>query len=177
VAAEDGLPECLDVRDPFVEGNHDRQAPEEQDEDGDDDQPPDGDGQDGVIEIGEGCPGSDVHEASNVEEKIDDRTEHGLLGLSIEETVPSESSTTAKRGKEVISAEHCTSTDHQKGEGNVLGNVRLTIDQPLPLAKLHEVSETEAEDRTVNYGEDDLIWSRSGDRWAKVWCVTKKRLT
>jgi len=157
VSAEDGLPERFDIWNPFVEGNHDRQAPEEQDEDRDDNQSPDGDGQHGVIEIGEGCPGSNVHEASNVEEKIDDRTEYGLLGLSVEETVPSKSSTTAEGGKEVISAEHCTSTDDQESEGNVLGNVGLSIDQSFPLAKLHEMSETETEDRTINYGKDDLI--------------------
>ena len=157
MTAEDGLPERFDIRDPFVEGDHDRQAPEEQDEDGDDDQPPDGDGQHRIIEIGEGCPGSNVHETSNVEEKINDRTEYGLLGLSVEETVPSKGSTTAEGGKEVVSAEHRPSADDQKSEGNVLGNVGLTIDQSFPLAKLHEMSETETEDRTVNYGKYDLI--------------------
>ena len=106
MATEDSLSERLDVRDPFVEGNHDWQASEEQDEDGDDDQPPDGDGQHRVIEVVEGCPSSDVHEASDVEEEIDDRTEHGFLGLAVEETVPSKSGTTTKRSKEIISAEH-----------------------------------------------------------------------
>ena len=157
MAAENGLPEGLDIRDPLVEGNHDGQTPEEQDEDGDDDQPPNGDGQHGIIEVVEGCPSSNVHEASNVEEKIDDRTEHGLLGLSVEETVPSESSTAAESGKEVVGAKHCTSADHQKSEGDVLGDVRRTIDQPLPLTKLHEMSETETEDGTVNNREYYLI--------------------
>jgi len=158
VATEDSLPECCDVRDPFVEGDHDRQAPEEQDENGNDDQPPDGDAQHRVIEVVEGHPSSNVHEARNVEEKIDDGTEHGLLGLSVEETVPSESGTTTKCGKEVISSEHCASTDDQKSEGDILGDVGLTVDQPFDLTKLHEMSETETKDGTINDGKYYLIW-------------------
>ena len=157
MTTENSLPERLDVWDPFVEGNHDGQAPEEQDKDGDDDQPPDGEGQHRVIEVAEGHPSSNVDETSDVEEKIDDGTEDGLLCLSVEETIPSESSTTGKRGQEVISAEHGTGADHQKREGNVLGDIGLTIDQPLPLTKLHEMSETETEEGTVNYREYNLI--------------------
>jgi hypothetical protein len=123
VAAEDGLPECLDVRNPLVESNHDRQAPEEQDKDSDDDQPPDGDGQDRVVKVLEGRPGSDVDEASDVEEKVDDGTEDGLLGLSVEEAVPSESSTATESGKEIIGSQHCASADHQKSEGDILSDV------------------------------------------------------
>ena len=158
MATEDSFPERLDVRDPLVEGDHDRQAPEEQNEDGDDNQPPDADCQHRVVEVVEGCPSSNVYEASNVKEKIDDGTEHGLLGLSVEETVPSKSGATTERGKEVISAEHCTGADYQESEGNILGDVGLTIDQVFPLTKLHEVSETETKDGTVNYGKDYLIW-------------------
>jgi len=158
VAAKDSLPESLDVRDPFVKGNHNRQTPEEQDKDGDDNQSPDSDAQNRIIEVVEGCPSSNVHEASNVKEKIDDGTEDGLFGLPVEETVPSKSGATTKCSKKVISAEHRTSTDYQKGEGNVLGNIGLTVDQPSVLAKLHEVSETETEDGTINYRKQDLIW-------------------
>lgn len=83
VTAEDSLPEGRNVRNPLVQSHHDRQASEEQDKDRDDDQSPDGDGEDRVVEVGEGCPSSNVDEASDVEEKIDDGTEDGLLGLSV----------------------------------------------------------------------------------------------
>ena len=123
MTTEDSFPECLDVRNPFVESNHNWQAPEEQDKDGDDDQSPDSDAQNRIIEIVEGCPSSNVHKTGNVEEKIDDGTEHGLLSLSVEEAIPSESGTTTKCGKEIISSEHGSGTDYQKSEGNVLGDV------------------------------------------------------
>jgi hypothetical protein len=158
MAAEDSLPERLDVWDPFVEGNHDRQASEEQDQDGDDNQPPDRDAQHGIIKVVEGCPSSNVYEASNVEEKIYDGTEHGLLGLPVEETIPSKSGTTTKRGKEVISAEHCTGTDYQKSERDILGNVGLPVDQPVSLTELHEVPEPEPKDGTINNRKQYLIW-------------------
>ena len=123
MTTEDGFPERFDVRDPFVESNYNRQAPEEQDKDGDDDQSPDSEAQNRIVEIVEGCPSSDVHETSNIEEKIDDGTEHGLLGLSVEETIPGESGTATKSGKEIVGSEHRSSTDYQKGEGNILGDV------------------------------------------------------
>lgn len=158
VATEDGFPERLDVWNPFIEGNHNWQASKEQDKDRDDNQSPDSYAQHRVVEVGEGCPSSNVHKTSNVEEKIDDGTEHGLLGLSVEETIPGKSGTTTKGGEEVISAEHCTSTDYQKSEGNVLGNVGLAVDKPFGLTKLHEVSETEAEDGTIDNRKDYLVW-------------------
>lgn len=158
MAAEYGFPERLDVRDPFVEGNDYGETPEEQNKDGDDDQPPDGDGQCRVVEVVEWCPSSNVNEAGNVEEKIDDGTEHGLLCLPVEETIPSKGGTTAEGGEEVVSAEHRSSSDYQKSEGNVLGNVGLAIDQPSALAKLHEMPKTVAEDGTVNDGKQYLDW-------------------
>lgn len=123
VTAEDSLPERLNVRNPLVESHHDRQAPEEQDEDRDDDQSPDSDGQDRVVEVVKGRPSTDVDEASDVEEKIDDRTEDGLLGLSVEETIPSKGSAAAECGKEIICSKHRPSADHQKSEGHVLSDV------------------------------------------------------
>ena len=123
VTAEDSLPEGLDVRNPLVESHHDRQASEEQDKDRDDDQSPDGDGQDRVVEVGEGRPSSNVDEASDVEEKIDDGTEDGLLGLPVEETIPSKSGAAAEGGKEIVGSEHCPSADDQKREGYILSDV------------------------------------------------------
>ena len=157
MATEDSLPESLDVRDPSVEGNHDRQTPEEQDKDADNDQPPDGDGQHRVIKVVEGRPGSNVHETSDIEEEIDDRTEYGLLCLSVEETIPGEGSTTTKGGEEVVGAEHGTGTNYQQSEGNVLGNVGLTVDQPFPLTKLHEMSEAPTEESTIKNRKYYLI--------------------
>ena len=158
MAAEYGFPERLDIRDPSVEGDDDGQTPEEEDEDGDDNQSPDGDGQDRVVEIVEGCPGSNVYEAGDVEEKIDDGTEHGLFCLSVEETIPSECCATTEGSKEVVSAEHRSGSNYQESEGKVLSNVGLTIDQRPVLAKLHEVAKTETKDGTVNDGKEDLNW-------------------
>ena len=115
VTTEDSLPERLNVRNPLVQSCHDRQASEEQDKDRDDDHSPDSDGKDRVVEVGEGCPSSNVDETSDVEGKIDDGTEDGLLGLSVEETIPSKSSAAAEGGKEIIGSEHCPSTDDQRG--------------------------------------------------------------
>lgn len=123
MTTEDSLPERFNVRNPLVESNHDRQAPEEQDKDRDDDQSPDSDGQDRVVEVFKGRPSTDVHEASDIEEKIDDGTKHGLLGLSVEETIPSEGSAAAERGKEIIGSKHRPSADHQKSEGHILSDV------------------------------------------------------
>lgn len=123
MATEDGFPERLDVRNPFVESNHNRQAPEEQDKDGDDDQSPDSNTQRGVVEVFEGHPSSNVDETGNVEEEIDHGTEHGLFGLPVEETIPGKCGTTTKGGEEIIGAKHRPGTNYQKSEGNVLGNV------------------------------------------------------
>lgn len=123
VATEDGLPEGLNVRNPLIESDDNWQASEEQDEDGDDDQSPDSNAEDRVVEVVEGCPSSNVDETSNVEEKIDDGTEHGLFGLSVEETIPGKCGTTTKGGEEIVSTKHGAGADHQKSEGNILGNV------------------------------------------------------
>lgn len=123
VTTEDSLPERLNVRNPLVQSHHDRQAPEEQDKDRDDDQSPDSNGQDRVVEVVEGRPSSNVDEASDVEEKIDDGTEDGLLGLPVEETIPSKSSAAAEGGKEIIGSKHRPSADDQKREGHILSDV------------------------------------------------------
>ena len=158
MATEYSFPQRLDVRDPFVKGDSYGQTPEEQDKERDDEQSPDGDAQDRVIEVVEWCPSSNIYEAGDVKEKIDDGTEHGLLRLSVEETIPSKSGTTTEGSKEVISAEHRSGSDYQKSKGNVLSHVGLTIDQLSALAKLHEMPETEAKDGTVNDRKQYLVW-------------------
>jgi hypothetical protein len=156
MTAENGLPERLDVGNPFVEGNHNRQTPKEQDEYGDYNQSPNGDAERRIIEAVEGCPSSDVYEAGDVEEKVDYGTEDGLLGLLVEETIPSKGGTTAERSKEVIDTEHGGSADYQKSEGDILSNGGLAIDQLSALAKFHEMPEAETEDGTVDDGEQDF---------------------
>lgn len=131
------------------------------------------------MEVAEGCPSSNVYKTGNIEEKIDDGTEHGLFCLSVEETIPSKRGTTTESGEEVVSAEHGSCSDYQEGKGNVLGNVGLTIDQPSTLAELHEMPETVTKDGTVDNRKDYLnCWMKKVRldeiRKMKAYEVTKK---
>jgi hypothetical protein len=90
VPGEYRFPEGLHVRDPSVEGHHDRQAPEDEYEDTDDDKPPGGDAESRVVEFGKGHPCAYVDERGDVEEEVDNRREHRFFGLAVEETVPCE---------------------------------------------------------------------------------------
>ena len=168
MATKYSLPERLDVWNPFVEGDHGGQTPEEQNKDGDDDQSPDSNAQRGGVEIVKGCPGSNVYKTGHVEEKVDNGTEHGFLGLPVEETIPSKSSAATERSKEVISAEHRASADYQKSEGDVLSYVGLTIYEVSSLAELHEVPETVTEDGAINGGKQYLIWRTGGKEMNEI---------
>lgn len=72
VADEAGFAEGVDVGNPLVQGEHDRQPAEDKDGDGEDDEPPDAKRQVGIVELVERDDGTNVDEGRDVEQEVDD---------------------------------------------------------------------------------------------------------
>lgn len=141
MTAEDCLPECLHVWNPFVERDHDREPPSKQNANRNYKEPPDTQRKRLVIELFKRHPSTNKDESGDVEEEINDGAEDGLLGLFVEESVPREGSTTSKRGQEIVRAKKGRDANSEHRQRNVLRDVGLPVNEVLPLAEFHKVSE------------------------------------
>lgn len=83
--------------------------------------------------------------------------------MLVEEPVPGERGTTGKGCEEVVCAEERTGTDGEHGEGDVLGDVGLTVDEVLAFAETHEVAESYPDEGAEYDTHDDLVCTTCGD--------------
>lgn len=81
-------PPVMDVRHPAVDRQQDRDAPEREDREEDEDEPPGSEAELGRVELREGQPGANVDEARAVEHQVDHRREDLVLRLQLEVAVP-----------------------------------------------------------------------------------------
>lgn len=140
---EERLAERLDVGDPPVEREDGREAAEEKNEESDDDETPGREAK--VVKVLEGDDGADVDERGAVEEQVDDVGEHRVLCRLVEVPVPRKRTPTRERGKQIVGAQERADADGEKGERDILRDIRLTVDELLALRELHDLAGGETE--------------------------------
>lgn len=157
VPTENGLAERLNIGYPAVRHHHDGQSAEQQDEDGENDEPPDAQGQFCIPERAERHPRADENERGDIEKGVDNATEHTLLCLFVEKTIPGKDRATEKGREEVVRPEQGAYPNCEYGKGDVLRDVRLPVDEVMALAKLHQVPEAKAQHRADGDPQQNLV--------------------
>src|SRR5258706_1238825 len=84
VAREEGLLEGMHIWYPLVKHDHDRESPQQNDENSKNDKPPDCHARSLRVKCIKWHPSPDIHEDCDVEKKINDRRKDGILCVLVE---------------------------------------------------------------------------------------------
>ncbi len=154
---KEGFPPRLHIGNQRFEDQHDRDAPEEDDQDRDDHQSPRGQADLGRVELAPRDDGAEVDKICQIEQQIDDIGHVRFFRLVRKPSIVAEPHAGGKADEQIIHPQERPASRAEERQHEIEDEKTLPVDQSLPVRQFDRMSSHVAHRDPVHGSENTLV--------------------